>query len=71
MNEPYEIIPSATPVSDLLIDKLNIRGVRCTAAAAFFVKNKFVDICLGKKVTAVANLTTGEISEVEPEYDND
>lgn len=35
------------------------------------VKNKFVDICLGKKVTAVANLTTGEISEVEPEYNDD
>ena len=43
MDESYEVISSTTPVSDLLIDKLNIRGVRCTAAAAFFVKNKFVD----------------------------
>ena len=28
------------------------------------VKNKFVDICLGKKVVATINLTTGEITSV-------
>lgn len=28
------------------------------------VKNKFVDICLGKKVVASINLTTGEIISI-------
>lgn len=28
------------------------------------VKNKFVDICLGKKIVASINLTTGEITSV-------
>lgn len=31
------------------------------------VKNKFVDICLGKKIVALINLTTGIISSIEPE----
>ena len=31
------------------------------------VKNKFVDICLGKRVVATINLTTGTISPIEPE----
>lgn len=33
------------------------------------VKNKFVDICLGKKVIATINLTTGKIESInKPEY---
>lgn len=33
------------------------------------VKNKFVDICLGKKVVATINLTTGKIESINtPEY---
>lgn len=33
------------------------------------VKNKFVDICLGKKVVATINLTTGKIESInKPEY---
>lgn len=31
------------------------------------VKNKFVDICLGKSVVATINLTTGVIIPIEPE----
>lgn len=31
------------------------------------VKNKFVDICLGKKVVATINLITGIIIPIEPE----
>ena len=33
------------------------------------VKNKFVDICLGKKIVATINLTTGIIIPIEPEQD--
>lgn len=29
------------------------------------VKNKFVDICLGKKIVATINLTTGKIEPIE------
>lgn len=33
------------------------------------VKNKFVDICLGKKIVATINLTTGKIESINtPEY---
>lgn len=31
------------------------------------VKNKFVDICLGKDIVATINLTTGDIIPIEPE----
>ena len=34
------------------------------------VRNKFVDICKGKKVVATINLTTGEITMLEPEHEN-
>lgn len=30
------------------------------------IKNKFVDLCRGKKVVATINLTTGEIKKLEP-----
>ena len=31
------------------------------------IKNKFVDLCYGKKVTATVNLSTGTIEKIEPE----
>ena len=31
------------------------------------VRNKFVDICKGKKIVATINLTTGKIAQLEPE----
>lgn len=34
------------------------------------VRNKFVDICKGKKVVATINLTTGEVTVLEPEHEN-
>jgi len=34
------------------------------------VRNKFVDICKGKKVVATINLTIGKITMLEPEHEN-
>ena len=35
------------------------------------IKNKFIDLCQGKKVVATINITTGKIEELQPEVTKD